>query len=831
MNPEIIAALVWQTAREMGKGIANFAAWAKKQAQQFGQFLNQADLRQIWGKAVQLARHPYDWATLRYFSVIGDKAWQLADRAEQDKNNRVGPNSSALRILASAVFSRPGPDALASGKDVGTLIKETRTKLGNFYSGILTRFADEFSRMKDHQLRDWDRNFIRAVRGQIPMPGGKLGQAVKEYRQLMKTLRLEMKAVGIDIGDQGDTYFPRIISPDAVAGRENEFIQAAVDAWKAYDTREGNPLKSDAEYEKLAQYWLDRIQTGADEEQVANIFADSKDSNSADFLKTRKFNEAEAALLDKFYSYDLDRITKRYIARASKLIEIARRFGAEGQVFKKLMAQLQQDNIPKEIRDEMAKYVRQSVGAGVERHSNRVATFLDWSNVLTALVFMGKAGLNNLVEGTSFGGRTLNPLDSLRGPVLTWYYLARQLGEVSPAKQQAIQRMKNKRVGLKKVLNQVIAEHLGLIHSEMERSFVNAHWDYMEDDEQGSQFAKWLINRAYKANLSNATEVAKRNASVALARLALRDNALFHQGQHKLQKLFGRFGFNTDAKESASVVFKENGVPAAFHDQFAQFVMSLDGLDDAQYVAKVFGSDPMAGYYRQAIGMMSNGMAIQSNRSTKPEFQDNAIGKQLLQLQNFNYSFGSVINNRAWSMVKESVNPAVKRAILDRIRFGVPAIVTAALSTAAFYGLKELYSLLFPSEGWDERKKKSDEEKALDALSYAGWLGPKFESVYKIVRRGQVPGGPTVTAVVEGAKTIGDYASKDTVSADRRMAKLGWNMGVKPVGVGVASAIGGPVGIAGTIAGNMSGPRDAFVDEVGGKKPDKGKGSSGGGGR
>ena len=46
-------------------------------------------------------------------------------------------------------------------------------------------------------------------------------------------------------------------------------------------------------------------------------------------------------------------------------------------------------------------------------------------------------------EGVSFGGRTLNPLDALRGPVMTWYYLARQLGEVSPAKQQAIQRLKN----------------------------------------------------------------------------------------------------------------------------------------------------------------------------------------------------------------------------------------------------------------------------------------------------------------------------------------------------------------------------------------------------
>ena len=159
------------------------------------------------------------------------------------------------------------------------------------------------------------------------------------------------------------------------------------------------------------------------------------------------------------------------------------------------------------------------------------------------------------------------------------------------------------------------------------------------------------------------------------------------------------------------------------------------------------------------------------------------------------------------------------------------AAVTAALSTAAFYGLKELYSILFPSEGWDERKKKSDEEKALDAFSYAGWLGPKFEMAWKAVTRGQPPGGPFVNTVVEAAKTIGDYASKDTASAERRMAKLGWNMGVKPVGVGAAAAIGGPVGIAGTIIGTMSGPRDSFVDQLAGPKPDKGKGSSGGGGR
>lgn len=830
LNPELIAALIYQTAREMGKGIANFASWLKTHTANLGKFLNQSDFEKIWGRAVQLARRPYDWATLRYFTNIADKAWQIVDRAEQDEGNGVGPNSSALRTLANAVFPRPGINADATSQSVPSLIKETRTKLSNYYSGILKRFADEFSQKTPQQMRDWEINFIKAVRGKVPMPGGALGQAVREYRALMKAMRLEMKSVGIDIGDQGETYFPRVTNKEAIAADEQGFIQAAVEAFKAYDIRQGNQPKSDADYEKAAQYWLERELTGADEEEVANIFHGSQDSNSADFLKTRKFDENEAAFLDKFYSNDLDRITHSYIARASKLIEIARRFGADGQVFKKLMGQLQKDQIPKETRDEIARYVRQAVGAGIERHGNGTQIFLDFSNVLTALVFMGKSGLNNLVEGVSFGGRTLNPLDALRGPVMTWAYLARQLGEVSPAKQQAIQRMKGKKVGLKKALNQVIAEQLGLIHSEMERSYISAHWDYMDQD-NGSEFAKWLINKVYKANLTNATEVAKRNASIGLARLALRDNAKFLQGTHKLQLLFKRFGFNVEAKESVKVMFRENGIPDALHAQFATWVSSLDGLDDSQYYAKIMSNDPMAGLYRQALARMSEGMAVQSSRALKPEFQDHAIGKQLLQLQNFNYAFGSVMNNRMWGIAKAVITPGKDRTAFDRIRYGVAAAVTAALSTAAFYGLKELYSYLFPSDGWDERKKKSDEEKALDALSYAGWLGPKFESVYKTIRRGQAPGGPFVSAVVEGAKTVGDYFSNDTASADRRMAKLGWNMGVKPVLVGSASAMGGPVGIAGTIAGTMSGPRDSFVDQLAGPKPDKNKGTNKGGGR
>ena len=830
LNPELIAALIYQTAREMGKGIANFASWLKTHTANLGKFLKQSDFEKIWGRAVQLARRPYDWATLRYFTNIADKAWQIVDRAEQDEGNGVGPNSSALRTLANSVFPRPGINADATSQSVPSLIKETRTKLSNYYSGILKRFADEFSQKTPQQMRDWEINFIKAVRGKVPMPGGALGQAVREYRALMKAMRLEMKSVGIDIGDQGETYFPRVMNKEAIAADEQGFIQAAVEAFKAYDIRQGNQPKTDPEYEKAAQYWLERELTGADEEEVANIFHGSQDSNSADFLKTRKFDENEAAFLDRFYSNDLDRITHSYIARASKLIEIARRFGADGQVFKKLMGQLQKDQIPKETRDEIARYVRQAVGAGVERHGNGTQIFLDFSNVLTALVFMGKSGLNNLVEGVSFGGRTLNPLDALRGPVMTWAYLARQLGEVSPAKQQAIQRMKGKKVGLKKALNQVIAEQLGLIHSEMERSYISAHWDYMDQD-NGSEFARWLINKVYKANLTNATEVAKRNASIGLARLALRDNAKFLQGTHKLQLLFKRFGFNVEAKESVKVMFRENGIPDAFHAQFATWVSSLDGLDDSQYYAKIMSNDPMAGLYRQALARMSEGMAVQSSRALKPEFQDHAIGKQLLQLQNFNYAFGSVMNNRMWGIAKAAITPGKDRTAFDRIRYGVAAAVTAALSTAAFYGLKELYSYLFPSDGWDERKKKSDEEKALDALSYAGWLGPKFESVYKTIRRGQAPGGPFVSAIVEGAKTVGDYFSNDTASADRRMAKLGWNMGVKPVMVGTASAMGGPVGIAGTIAGTMSGPRDSFVDQLAGPKPDKSKGENKGGGR
>jgi hypothetical protein len=309
------------------------------------------------------------------------------------------------------------------------------------------------------------------------------------------------------------------------------------------------------------------------------------------------------------------------------------------------------------------------------------------------------------------------------------------------------------------------------------------------------------------------TEHAKVAASVGIARLAVRDNVRFMMGQAPIQKFFKKLGMDVTAPGSSKIILNENGVPEAEHQAFAEFVMGLEGKDDAAYQAAIMSNDRMAFLYRQAVQRMSNGMSIKANAALKMDSADKVEGKMMMQLMNYSYAYANLVKDAMYNKAMAAgTGSRAQITMLDRARLTVPLLVGGTLSVIAAEAGKQIIGALWPTEGTEEREKKEWWENVLDSASYAGMFGPKVEFVAKLVNRKQLPVGPTLEAGVKTvAATGGMVMGGDT--PQRTANKQIYNAGVKPVVVGGASAIHPFLGFIFNQAMRQESTRDMFIGE------------------
>ena len=799
VGPNHLAALVWQTARATQAGVVSFAQWSKQTIATYGPKIKPF-LKQVWADSKQVRQNIYDFATIRYWASRADKMWQNAAR---------NPQSKALVELANLLHPRDGAEATGELSSVPERIREERTKFANAWARILTSFGSEFSSMDKAQRQKWDEDFVEYVLGNKKPTDQKVAKAVAQYRQLMGELLAFQRDAGVEMGDRGGNYFPRVDSPEAVEADTPGFIAGAAEMYRMRDARLGNPDQGQAAYEQLAQQRAFRIMNGNVDQVQLNSAAVPDQSEMPSSTKAREFTDDEAELTSKFRSKDLDRVTLAYIGRATKAAEIARAFGPKGEKFTQLIAQLSKEKVPMDTIEETAGIVRRSLGYGIERHGKGAAKVLDWSNAMIASGYLGFSFINNiLLEPISYGIRTGNPMLGLRAMAETWAGTIRVLSRADMLNGKVAQKVFGTKLAMAESFNEAMAEQLGLLHREMEHSFLDAHWNYTE--ENGSPLARWIIQRTQQANLMQQTEHAKVAASVGIARLALRDNVRFMMGKAPLQKFFKKLGIDATAPGSSSIILKENGVPEAEHQAFAKFVMDLEGKSDADYQSAIMANDRMAFLYRQAVQRMSNGMSIKANPALKMDSSDKLEGKMMMQLMNYSYAYANLVKDAMYSKAMTAIDPREKITKLDRMRLAVPLLVGGPLSIIAAEAGRQLIGALWPTEGTEKRDEQEDWMKALDSASYAGMFGKKFEFLAKIVARQQFPVGPGLDAAGKSVAAAAGIAYKD----DNRAAKKQiYNAIEKPVVVGGSAAIHPFLGFMANQYMRQESTRDAFIGE------------------
>jgi hypothetical protein len=262
-------------------------------------------------------------------------------------------------------------------------------------------------------------------------------------------------------------------------------------------------------------------------------------------------------------------------------------------------------------------------------------------------------------------------------------------------------------------------------------------------------------------------------------------------------------------------MLREAGVADADHAGFVAFVTSLEKLDDAAYEAAVMGNSREAAMYRQALQRTSTGLAISTDASMKTEGSDSIWGKMLMQLMNYSYAYSQLVKDRMY----DSALGAFKRSTpteqinaMDRVKYLMPLVAGGAMTVAASMATKMLVSSLFPSDSGDEWMEKDPTIQVLDAASYAGMFGKKFEYLSRIVVREQVPMGPIPEAAGKAAiaATAAIKKGGESDRANYNALKAVQRTGVNPVVVGGASAFS-PV--AGAVA-NYGLRRRDVSDEI-----------------
>jgi hypothetical protein len=436
---------------------------------------------------------------------------------------------------------------------------------------------------------------------------------------------------------------------------------------------------------------------------------------------------------------------------------------------------------------------------------------MDTVALYTAATALGKSFMSNLFEPAAMGTRTGSPIYAIRAYGETW---ARSVNEF--LKDKAIVGMLHQ-----DSFWQQYGEHIGTIHNNLEDAWMTTHSMELGMDNQNPRL-RWLTNRIYKANLMDATETAKQQASHALGHSYIGDLCAMIEGTHWMNK------FGMDTSRSAAFDLAELGVPEADHQAFISWMKTLKGADARQRMALLTDGSPMSKLYEEAQVRFTNQTAIRSNRAHRPVFQDNIMGKMFLQLQSFSYSYAAEANSRIYDNLKRSASSG-DYTMADRMRLIAPALMLP-LAILAFGAMFELRKKLFPTEATQKHENDPWWAQFANAASYAGVFGPKVEQAMKFVMRDQPPGGVVGQEAIGAARAVKQYGVAAMADEAKQPAayasanKAAVRAAIPPVKgalVAGAAAINPTLGTAASMLANDTTMSNQALDATKLEKPDK----------
>ena len=699
-----------------------------------------------------MARRVGDVLRGRYFDGISTKAHQNAERT----------GSAAVRAVADIIHTRPGTESPSSERDLPKAIMSARIKYQNKFNQIMRPLREQLGRMTSEQREQFYRELVDQITGRTNIQPGVSGHAATQLIDLLKELHDYRTAAGEDLG-QVQQYFPAVYNSELITANRTAFIADATRAYELELSQDPNltPQEIQAKAAAAAAALYRTHTRGMGDAEWASIFNSGQNSSTENSSKERVFGRQAQGIMSKWQTPDPFYVISRYIGSAVKRAELVRRFGPEGQNWEAMSNAMEADGVPIETINEMSQLVRLAAGLGSTPLDNSERMFMDTVNLYTAAAAMGKSALNNLYEPAAMGirGSTVgNPFRTVNAYAETWSRFIRNLVQMLP--------VLGKHVG--PTFWQEYGEHIGSIHNSLDDAWMSMH--AMEHGmEEANPAMRWITNRVYQANLMEATENAKLQASHALGHAYILDHASMLDGSHWISRLL-----KFDTRSTAEEAMLELGIPKSKQDAFAAWCATVKQTKDrgARMAMMTDGSE-MARLYEEAQIRFSHQSAVRANRAHKPVFQDAVLGRLALQLMSFSYSYYSEVTDRMYRMASRAVTTKDMPAI-QRISMMLP-LMLSPLTVVAMGALFESKDYLFPTESSEKRKKDHWIFKLLNASSFAGMFGPKLEMATKYIARDQPPGGiagQTVVGVGRVGKKAIELAMDDTKSPAQKEAAL-----------------------------------------------------------
>jgi len=706
---------------------------------------------------------------------------------------------SALRTI-SARFEAPTIAKLADmfHAPAGKADSVGRTYHEAIERGTRTRLQKAYDALKPHLDNKPSMDRIRDLlaRPTVDMRASAAErEAAGKVRDLLKETLEYRRAAGEEIGEVTDGYFPRVLDPIAVIGKEKEFKAAAAKLYEGVGAKDP---------EASANAWFARITdsyTGLD-----GGLDHIKASGKPDSGKAREFGKDADTLLKGFYQDDPFLTLAGYLTGAARRAEEVRRFGPKGAAGSPEREAWTAEHGDKSQWDVMLDDIRDELRASTKDPSG----VMDEISGIRA-VNLGR--INPLSNGTrSFisGLHTWNQLAKMdRVTVSSLGDLA--MGFVRGGPRLGVQHFSDSLVEFARAVTKRppseakrLAEAVGVANEAFSSDLLRARAD-MDPAKAGAHL---LLDKFYRGvGLQQLTEGGRIAATKTGA-------SFLHNLAHDLTSETAR------TRQRAGFYLRELGVQDV--DGFGTWLRK--GAPSADDLLADKGT---AAEYATALMRYVNQSILMPTRAEKPKWASHPLGSLFFSLQSFSYGF------------KKNVLDRVGRTALEGIKTKDPTMLAPAFGLLVFAGITALNdTFLRPAifgSNYDFENETPGQflMRTADRGGMTGGLSPLINAFMSTKYQRSVVGslaGPIIGSLGDTATDVAKLwtaNSKNTHTAEHNAAAAVYDTLIEPAADALASAaLKGPLKTAAIFAtGNRSdkgllpSDREAFADEVGGEKP------------
>lgn len=642
----------------------------------------------------------------------------------------------------------------------------------------------------------------RSIRAGTP-----IHDAAASIGKIYKEILSYMREAGVEVGEVKDGYLTRMENVEKILTDTEGFRAAAKRAYMA----DGVPAR-DASV--AADEWLQRVLMG--EHGIKTDGTDFMTIGSASgqpkFTKGRSLSKKADDIVGPYYHANPADILPRYITRAVKRAEWARRFGPKLEKWKEMRTSMIDegagDAVPGVMDDILA-----NIGE-FGKSTGRGSGFRSFIRTWATLKLMTKSLYSSVSEPYNIGIRTGNPMDSLRAFGTTIQQWVPLLHKTEGAEQL-----------------RSLAEDLGYVGDAIDR---------MVTMQRNFGTVEGAKGQETQSDFFKAIGLTQLTDSSRIAGMSIGNRFIYRQTKNLLE---GRR--TTLAKNFLS----EMGIPEAKHQAFAKWVRDRwegSGPANGPNMSDILQGGEMGRLHHVAVGRFIDQSIQAPTNATRPRYASHPWGSLFYNLMSFTYAFQKNVLNRA---AKMAWHGATKEGLSlgERLRYGAPVAMLAPL-VAIMYGVNAVRDVLTTDPARAGQQKKSEYQKWLLAVERAnvdGILDMPLNGILGVGGRyTRDPADALVGAPLSNmSESIGSVIalgsadnSPNTNTAERKAWRAFYDAVVQPtLEVGVLSLANGAGPVAGQVirTGGVYGVshpamREGFVGMAAGP-PVQPRGSSSGG--